>query len=211
WQILRAHARGRRVGRHPHRSGRARHAPASGPGELLHHRPLPRLSADVGPPRLRPRRRAARLASAVLARGGPETAVCRIATVGGPQKRPKVAHRSGARRAERRAASQTPSDRVGFRANTNAVPESAVNPLMKTFVSESSGRSTRQHLIDRLRFILLICAVVASGFAIRELFDNWHGLATQFALRLLGIALAIIALFALKRPWALRVAWPLTI
>src|SRR5262245_65632168 len=82
---------------------------------------------------------------------------------------------------------------------------------MQNLPDEGVGRSTRQHLIDRLRFILLICAVVASGFALREVIHDWNGLAAQFDIRLLGISLAIIGLFSLKRPWALRVAWPLAI
>jgi PAS domain S-box-containing protein len=80
---------------------------------------------------------------------------------------------------------------------------------MTTYPSESSARSARQHLIDRLRFILLICAVVAFGFTLRELVENWSGLGVQFGLRLCGITLALIGLFVLKRPWALRWAWPL--
>lgn len=81
---------------------------------------------------------------------------------------------------------------------------------MSSLLSESSGRSTRQHLIDRLRFILLVCAVVASGFAAREVVHNWNELGAQFALRIFGIALAIVGLVALKRPWAVRFAAPLT-
>lgn len=75
---------------------------------------------------------------------------------------------------------------------------------------DGSRRSTRRHLLDRLRFILLICAVVASGFAAREV-GGTYPLGAQFALRLLGIGLAIIGIVALKGSWALRFAWPLAI
>ena len=43
---------------------------------------------------------------------------------------------------------------------------------MTSIPIDGSRRSTRQHLIDRLRFILLICAVVASGFAAREVLER---------------------------------------
>lgn len=74
-----------------------------------------------------------------------------------------------------------------------------------------SERSSRQHLIDRLRFILLICAVVVSGFALREIIYNWRSLGGQFSLRIFGLVLAVTGIVFLKRPWAVRVAWPLTI
>ena len=72
-------------------------------------------------------------------------------------------------------------------------------------------RSTRRHLLDRLRFILLICAVVASGFAAREVLSGTSPLGAQLAVRLLGIGLAIIAIVALKGAWTVRCAWPLAI
>src|SRR4029450_10897680 len=72
-------------------------------------------------------------------------------------------------------------------------------------------RSTRQHLIDRLRFILLICAVVISGFALREVIYNWHDLGAQFYLRIFGLVLAVAGMLFLKRPWAVRAAWPLAL
>jgi PAS domain S-box-containing protein len=78
-------------------------------------------------------------------------------------------------------------------------------------VPGESERSSRQHLIDRLRFILLICAVVVSGFALRELIYNWRGLGGQFSLRIFGLVLAVTGIVFLKRPWAVRVAWPLAI
>lgn len=82
---------------------------------------------------------------------------------------------------------------------------------MGSISTESSRWSRRQQLIERIRFILLICAVVASGFAVRELFRHPHELGEQFAVRLFGIGLAVVGLVALKRPWAVRFAWPLAI
>jgi PAS domain S-box-containing protein len=76
---------------------------------------------------------------------------------------------------------------------------------------DGSRRSTRRHLLDRLRFILLICAVVGSGFAAREALSGPYPLGAQFTLRLLGIGLAVIAIVALKGAWTLRFAWPLAI
>ena len=99
---------------------------------------------------------------------------------------------------------------IGELARAVGVPTSTIRYYERTGLLRPDARSFsnyRQYTaktLDRLRFILLICAVVASGFAIRELVDNWHDLGTQFALRLFGIALAIIGLFVLKRPWALR-------
>ena len=74
-----------------------------------------------------------------------------------------------------------------------------------------SGRSTRQQLLDRIRVVLLICAVVASIFAVRELLGGWQELGVRFAIRLLGIGLALIGVFVLNRPFAVRFAWPLAI
>jgi PAS domain S-box-containing protein len=86
-----------------------------------------------------------------------------------------------------------------------------MHDTMTSLLSESSGRSTRQHLIDRLRFIVLICAVVASGFAVREVVYDWHALGAQFAVRIFGITLAVVGLAVLKRPWAVRYAPPLAV
>src|SRR5262249_34383247 len=66
--------------------------------------------------------------------------------------------------------------------------------------------SRRQSLIARIRFILFICAVVASGFSAGELLLHPHALGAQFAIRLFGIGLAVFGLFALRRPWAVRYA-----
>jgi PAS domain S-box-containing protein len=76
---------------------------------------------------------------------------------------------------------------------------------------DGGRRSTRRHLVERLRFILLICAVLASCFAAREALSGPYPLGAQFAIRLLGIGLAIIALAVLKSSWTLRWAWPLAI
>ena len=74
-----------------------------------------------------------------------------------------------------------------------------------------SGRSTRQQLLDRIRVVLLICAVVASIFAVRELLSGWHELGVRFAIRLVGIGSALIGVFILNRPFAVRLAWPLAV
>jgi len=82
---------------------------------------------------------------------------------------------------------------------------------MIDMASDSRRRSTRRRLLDRSRFILLICAVVASGFAGRELFGEMHFLGARFAIRLVGIGLATVGIFTLKGPWAVRHAWPIAI
>lgn len=76
--------------------------------------------------------------------------------------------------------------------------------------SDTSGRSTRQHLIDRLRFSVLLMGVVDAAFTGRELFAG-KPLGALFAVRVVGIGLAAIAVVALARPWAVRHAWTLSI
>jgi PAS domain S-box-containing protein len=76
---------------------------------------------------------------------------------------------------------------------------------------DEAGRSPQQQVIDRLRFILLICSSVAALFTVRELLVSPETLGARFAVRLIGIGLAMVTLFVLSRPWAERLAWPLAI
>src|SRR5262245_57694187 len=77
--------------------------------------------------------------------------------------------------------------------------------------TESSRWSRRRQLLDRIRLILLICAVVASGFAVREALRGPHELGAQLAVRLFGIGLALVGFVALKRDWVVRWAWTLAV
>jgi PAS domain S-box-containing protein len=87
----------------------------------------------------------------------------------------------------------------------------ATATLLDGVGSDMHAGSTRQQLIGRLRFILLICAVIVSAFTVREVFDGTDALGARFVVRVVGIALAVFGIVALRKPWALRHAWPLAV
>jgi len=77
--------------------------------------------------------------------------------------------------------------------------------------AENGGRTRRQELIARTRLILVICSSAAVGFAGRELAESWGALGARFVVRLIGITLAVIGVWALRRRWVYQYAWPLAI
>jgi PAS domain S-box-containing protein len=72
------------------------------------------------------------------------------------------------------------------------------------------GAPGRQ-VIDRLRFILLVCVSIAALYAARELTVGVHALGIRFIVRLIGIGLGIFGVVAFRRPWGVRHARPLAI
>jgi len=76
---------------------------------------------------------------------------------------------------------------------------------------EHSSWRRRRQLTDRTRVILLICSVVVSAFTVREVFEGWDALGGRFAVRIVGLALALFGLWVAARAWAIRHAWSLAI
>jgi len=77
--------------------------------------------------------------------------------------------------------------------------------------AENGGRTRRQQLIARSRLVLVICASTAAGFAGRELAQGWDDLGARFVVRIIGITLAVIALWVMRRRWVYQYAWPLAL
>ena len=71
--------------------------------------------------------------------------------------------------------------------------------------------STRQLIIGRVRAILLLCLLCGIAFAGLELWFLPHALPAPFYVKMIGITLIIATYLALRRPWAVRHAWSVSI
>lgn len=71
--------------------------------------------------------------------------------------------------------------------------------------------SLQRQLIDRLRFILIVIASMASLFVVDDLATADHPLGAFFAFRVAGVALPLVGFFALRQRWVEAWAWPVTI
>src|SRR5262245_66366964 len=83
--------------------------------------------------------------------------------------------------------------------------------LMTRFLLRRANLSTRRLLVRRVRFILAMCVIGATTFALLDLATSSPDLLRSLLFKAFGVSLGFATMVLVGQPWAVRRARPLAI